>query len=132
MAAKHFAKLDANNIVIDVQVVDDSNAATEAKGQNFLRKIYQDPTAVWKLTGENPPYTKGNAGKGAIWDPVKKMFHSVQPFPSWTLNEDKGDWDPPIPIPIREDDGRAQRWNEDTKNWDVQITPGSSTYGPEA
>jgi len=112
MAVKHFAKLDANNIVIEVQVVDDNNAATEAKGEEFLRTLYNDPTAVWKLTGENPPYPKGNAGKGVIWDPVKKLFHTPQPFPSWTLNETIGDWEPPIP--------RLEgvgTWNEAEQKW---------------
>ena len=114
MAAKHFAKLDANNIILNVHVVDDKHAATEAKGEEFLRTLYNDPTAVWKLTGENPPYTKGNAGIGAIWDSIKEMFHTPQPYPSWTLNEDKGDWDPPIPHP--EGGGTwyeaEQKWNE--------------------
>jgi len=134
MAAKHFAKLDTNNIVLNVLVVDDSNAATEAKGQNFLRTLYNDPTAVWKLSDANT----GGVGKESIYDPVKKIFYEPQPYTSWTLQADrlKGNinsyWEPPIPRPDREDDGKFQQWNEDTQNWDIETAPGSGIFEPEA
>ena len=128
MAQLNFAKLDANNIVTQILVVDESNAATEAKGQHYLRTILTDPTAVWKLY----------SGKGLIYDPTKKIFHQPQPYPSWTLNEALGNWDPPIPKPVRTtdgdkaNDGRFQQWNEVTQSWDVETAIGSGIYEPEA
>jgi len=129
---KAFVKLDSNNVVTQRLVVDDKHAATEAKGEAFLRTILNDPTAVWKITGENPPYPKGDAGKGAIWDPVKEMFHTPQVYSSWTLNEDTGDWDPPTPRPVREDDGKEIRWNKDTEKWNIETAPKSGIFEPEA
>ena len=38
--AKTFAKLNDSNIVTQVTIVDDGNAASEAKGEAFLRTIY--------------------------------------------------------------------------------------------
>ena len=40
MANKHFAKLAEDNTVLNMEVVSDSNAATEAKGIAFLKKIH--------------------------------------------------------------------------------------------
>ena len=40
----HFAKLDENNIVVDVIVVSDADAPTEEAGQEFCRKLFKDQT----------------------------------------------------------------------------------------
>ena len=39
-----------------------------------------------------------------------------QPFPSWTLNDDTTEWEPPTPMP-----GEGYLWDEDTTSW-VEIT----------
>tara|TARA_R100001530_G_scaffold22300_1_gene18411 strand:+ start:112 stop:570 length:459 start_codon:yes stop_codon:yes gene_type:complete len=55
----HFAKLDSNNIVTQVIVVnnavitDENGDEQEALGVNFLRKLYKDGSAVWKQTSYN-------------------------------------------------------------------------------
>ena len=55
----HFAKLDSNNIVTQVIVVnnsvitDENGDEQEALGVNFLRKLYKDESAVWKQTSYN-------------------------------------------------------------------------------
>ena len=131
MVARHFAKIDSNNIVQKVLVVDSSNAATEAQGQNFLRKLYQDPTAVWKLSDDSTN-AQGVAGKTLIYDPVNKIFHEPQPYPSWTLNIATRTWEPPVPRPVREDDGKFQQWNEETQNWDIETARASGIFEPEA
>tara|TARA_Y100001951_G_C11282237_1_gene266199 strand:+ start:557 stop:919 length:363 start_codon:yes stop_codon:yes gene_type:complete len=117
----HFAKLDSNNKVLSVLLVDDKHAATEAKGEAYLRKILNDPTAVWKSS----PFNKGtSAGIGRIYDPVKKIFHTKQPYPSWILDEETGIWDAPIPRPYAAEgeDPIFKEWNEDTQQWD-DVTP---------
>ena len=128
MVARHFAKLNDSNIVTQVTVVDSSNAATEAKGEAFLRKIFNEPTAVWKLSDDST----GNAGKTLTYDSVNKIFHEPQPYPSWTLNIATRTWEPPVPRPDREDDGKFQQWNEETQNWDIETAPGSGIFEPEA
>ena len=49
----HFAKLDENNIVLEVIVVSDADAPTEEAGQAFCRKLFKDQTSIWKKTSYN-------------------------------------------------------------------------------
>jgi hypothetical protein len=65
-------------------------------------------------TPSGKPAVRGNyAGIGYIYDKLNDVFYSPQPFPSWTLNEDIWDWEPPTPMPL---DG-LYYWDEDTKSW---------------
>ena len=43
---KKFAKLDENNIVIDIQAVADNEAVTEQNGIDFLRHVVYVPVPV--------------------------------------------------------------------------------------
>ena len=43
----HFAKLDENNVVVQVLVVADSDAPTEAKGQAFLQNLYKEFESIY-------------------------------------------------------------------------------------
>ena len=120
---KYFAKLDSNNTVIKVHVVDDSHAPSEAKGEAFLRKLYWETDTVYKQTDPRTvagthrdggtPFRKNYAAKGGTYDPVRDAFIPKQPFPSWTLNEDTCQYDSPIPHP----EGEAT-WNEAEGKWD--------------
>jgi|TARA_R110000824_G_scaffold22741_6_gene82818 hypothetical protein len=107
--AKTFAKLNDSNIVTQVTVVDDGNAASEAKGEAFLRTIFNDDTAVWKLSDDST----GSVGKGYVYDTVNKIFHEPQPFPSYTLNLATKNWEPPIPRP-----DTLGSWNEAEQKWE--------------
>ena len=44
----HFAKIDENNIVRRVVVVNNETADNDADGQAFLRTLYNEPDAIWK------------------------------------------------------------------------------------
>ena len=44
MANKYFAKLAVDNTILNMEVVSDANAATEAKGIEFLSKVHGWPT----------------------------------------------------------------------------------------
>jgi len=127
MTQLNFAKLNSSNIVLEVHVVDDSNAATEAKGEEFLRKLLHNPTAVWKLSDTNT----GGASKNLIYDPVKKIFHDPQPYPSWTLQPNRR-WKAPIPRPAANEEGKEYNWNEGTQSWDIETTPESGIFEPQA
>jgi hypothetical protein len=52
---------------------------------------------------------------GHTYDETRDAFIRPQPFPSWTLNEDTCDWNPPTPFP---DDGKKYIWNEETTSWE--------------
>jgi len=121
-----FAKLDSSNKVTKVHTIPQEwDDGTDVKGQNYLRKLYWDSTVVYKRTDtrmqagvhrdDETPYRKNFAGKGMTYDSVKDAFIHQQPFPSWILNEDICDYEPPIPYP---DDGRVYDWKESEKKWD--------------
>jgi len=121
----HFAKLDENNLVLEVIVVADSDAPTEAKGQTFLQNLYKN-TITYKQTSYNTiagehklggtAFRKNYAGVGYTYDASKDAFIPPKPFNSWTLNEDTCKWDAPVAKP---DDGNLYNWNEETKTWDL-------------
>ena len=48
------------------------------------------------------------------FNPETKIFTAPQPYPSWTLNENR-QWEPPVEYP---DDGESHTWNEETQSWD--------------
>ena len=119
----HFAKLDKNNVVLQVLVVADSDAPTEAKGQTFLQNLYKD-TITYKQTSYNThanvhklggtPFRKNYAGIGYTYDSSRDAFIPPKPYDSWTLNEDTCQWEAPIAYPS---DGKSYVWKENTKTW---------------
>ena len=125
-----FAKLDSNNKVIKVHTIPPEwDDGTDTKGQNYLRKLYWDPTGVYKRTDSRTvagkhrdggtPYRKNYAGTNGTYDPIKDAFIPNKPFPSWVLNEDTCDYLPPVPYPIGEaDKENIYDWNETEQRWD--------------
>lgn len=104
---KKFAKLDENNIVIDIQAVADNEAVTEQNGIDFLRHVHKD-NATWAESVDK------QVDPGYVYNPETKIFTPPQPYPSWTLNEDR-QWVPPVAYP---EDGESHTWNEETQSWD--------------
>lgn len=132
----HFAKLDANNIVVFVtkgrQEDDGKEAELSARtgdtykqtSYNMSGGVYHDPET--NQPAENQSVIDGNqarqrknyAGIGYSYDETRDAFIPPQPFLSWTLNETTCLWDAPVAYP---DDGNRYQWNEDTQTWD-QVT----------
>jgi hypothetical protein len=100
----HFAQLDKNNLVIQVVVVDnekiiDNNGTEqESLGVAFLRSLFGRDT-IWLQTSYNGRLRKNYAGIGYSYDPVRDAFISSQPFPSWSLDLETCQWEPPVPRP---------------------------------
>jgi|TARA_B100001093_G_scaffold471573_1_gene493962 hypothetical protein len=111
----HFAKIDENNIVVQVVVVSNDVATDEQAGITFLQNLYKN-TATWKQTSYNNNIRKNFAGIGYTYDSSKDAFISAQPYSSWTLNNDTCRWEAPVAYP---DDDKQYRWNEDTTSWDA-------------
>ena len=112
----HFAKLDENNIVLEVNVV--ANAALdptneEASGIAFLTE-WSGGYTNWKQTSYNGNIRKNYAGIGYTYDEVRDAFIPPKPFPSWVLNEDTCRWEAPIPYP---NDGVMYSWDEEAGDW---------------
>lgn len=119
----HFAKLDENNIVLQVNVV--SNDALdlnneEASGIAFLTE-WSGGYSNWKKTSYNAAtngYRFNYAGIGYTFDPTKGTdgaFIAPKPFNSWVLDEDTCRWQAPTPMPTTE--GKFYYWSEDDLSW---------------
>ena len=78
--------------------------------QDVKRTSYNTRAGVHKLGGT--PFRKNYAGKGMLYDPVRDAFYDKSPYPSWTLDEDRCQWEPPTPKP----EG-TWYWKEDTTEW---------------
>jgi hypothetical protein len=82
----HFAKLDNNNVVITVvsvvnEVLKDSNGVEqEVLGIEFLRKLYNEPNAIWKQTSYNKSFRKNYAGIGYRYDEQEDAFIPPKPI----------------------------------------------------
>lgn len=113
----HFAKLDENNVVIQVLVVnniyllDDNGIEQEQLGISWLIN-WSRGHSNWKQTSYNNNFRKNYAGIGYRYDPDKDAFIPPKFFASWILNEDTCQWEPPIPKP-----GELYIWNEATETW---------------
>jgi hypothetical protein len=119
----NFAKLDDQNVVIDVNAV--ANAViedlpfpeSEPVGIAFLTD-WSGGYTNWKQTSYNANFRKNYAGIGYTYDPVLDAFIVPKPFSSWLLNTDTCDWEPPTPYPS---DGNVYSWDEATQSW-VKVT----------
>lgn len=121
----HFAKLNEDNLVLQVLVVADTDAPTEEAGQAFLQNLYKN-TITYKKTSYNTyanqhklggtPFRKNYAGIGFTYDSSRDAFIPPKPYNSWTLDEDTCQWEAPVPYPT---DGQGYVWKENTQTWVV-------------
>jgi hypothetical protein len=112
----HFAKLDENNVVLEVNVVnndvlDPSNE--EASGIAFLTE-WSGGYSNWKQTSYNATFRKHYAGPGWFYDLRLDAFIAPKPYDSWILNEETCQWQAPIACPA---DQLMYEWNENNLNW---------------
>lgn len=115
----HFALLDENNVVIDVQVVHNNEVnnlpfpESEPLGIAFLNTLY-DPNYRWKQTSYNRNFRKNYAMVGGTYEPEYDIFTERKPYPSWSLSMETGLWYAPTPKPT---DGKSYAWDEATLSW---------------
>ena len=106
----HFAEIDSDNKVIRVIVVPND---LEANGAQWCHDTFG---GTWVQTSYNATIRKNYAGQGYTWDPVRDAFIPPQPYPSWLLNEDTCQWQPPVAMP---QDGQMYEWDEAAGEWTV-------------
>ena len=116
----HFAKIDDNNMVLEVIVVHNNELLqdgieSESKGVQFLIEWSAGYTN-WKQTSYNGKIRKNYAWIGYTYDAARDAFIPPQPFQSWVLNEETCLWDAPVAMPT---DGQRYSWNEATTSWVV-------------
>jgi hypothetical protein len=112
----HFARINENNVVTQVIVVDNkdtSDAAGVEKehiGAAFCERLFG---GTWKQTSYNGNKRKNYAGIGYTYNADIDAFVPPKPFASWLLNNETAQWEAPVPMP---EDGRWA-WDEDTTSW---------------
>lgn len=120
-----FAKIDENNIVVDVLLVPDHEAH---RGQEFLAndlglggKWIQTDPLTWGGKHElgYAPLRVNYARIGDTYDEERDAFivKPINDFASWVLNEETLHWEAPVPMP---EDGNIYIWDEPTVSWKLR------------
>jgi hypothetical protein len=118
----HFAELGEDNVVLRVIIVaneelfDENNQESEAKGVEFCRNLLG---GIWKQTSYNGNFRGRYAGTGYTYNSALDAYIAPKPFPSWTLDEETTEWEPPVAPPTE----GAHSWNEDAQTWDAFEMP---------
>ena len=134
----HYAKIE-DGIVTQVIVAErdfiDSGAVGDAS--NWVQTSYNTRGGVHYAPNSDTPdggvaLRKNYAGKGYTYDKTKDAFIAPQPYPSWSLDEDTCQWNPPTPYPDDDTDaelafidsgaeghyhGKFYIWDEDNTQW---------------
>jgi glyoxylase-like metal-dependent hydrolase (beta-lactamase superfamily II) len=126
----HFAKIGLDNKVIDIVVIDtrDNMNAAGVEDENIGIEFLKNLTGhqVWKQTSYNThhgvhsggktPFRKNFGGIGMIYDSTLDAFIAPKPpgCNSYVLNEEKGVWEPPLPMPLI---GKPMQWDEESLSW---------------
>lgn len=119
------AKIDDNNNVVDVIVLDetditDDNGLSDTLATNLSNSLRQT-TGNWRIAGmfvegTAPAYRGIQPGVGDLWHPTKEKFYHGKPHPSFILNEETLDWEAPVPKP---NNTTKWTWSEDTQSWQL-------------
>ena len=120
----HFAQINDSNIVQQVIVVADSDAANEAAGIAFCKSLLGSDTN-WVQTSYNNNIRHRYAGIGMKYDSTNDVFYYQQPYPSWVLNTSTWEWEAPVALPddagVDDPDNPTEfveyTWDEDTTSW---------------
>ena len=114
----HFAKLDDNNIVTSVHVVNNevimvNGVESEQAGIDFLIDLYGGHSN-WKQCSYNKSFRKNYPSPGFIYDEIRDAFIPSKVYESWHLNEELCIWEAPTSMP---DDGKMYTWDEYNTSW---------------
>ena len=117
----HYSLLDENNIVVNVITGLDEDVLIEGLdpetwyGQfhnlKCKRTSYNTSGNVHNLGGT--PFRKNYGHVGMVYDESLDAFIFPRRYLSWTLDQEKGTWIPPIPMPTE----GSWIWDEDTLSW---------------
>jgi hypothetical protein len=113
----HFAKLNENNVVIAVHVVNNdiitiNGVESEELGIAFLTGLHGH--SLWKQTSYSSSFRKNYAGVGYTFDELRNAFIPKKPYDSWHLDETTCKWNSPVLYPS---DGKKYFWDEQNKQW---------------
>jgi len=123
-----FAKLDSDNNVTDIFVVDqadiDNNGGdVTTESENWVKtNVLKDDSISIKQFFLDGSFRVNPAEVGGYYDTINDVFISVNIFPSWSLNSNF-QWEAPVPKPdnyidpLVPDYIGAPFWNEVDQEW---------------
>ena len=124
----HFAKLNENNIVIDVLVGRQEDDGQEEAlclrtgdvykqtSYNTRGGVHYNPDTGEPSEDQTKAFRKNYAAIGDTYDAERDAFIEPKPFASWILNEQTCLWEAPTPYPS---DGNLYVWNEGLVAWEL-------------
>jgi len=127
----HFCKLDENNVVTQVIVVDNKDITDPHTGQEdeilgiaFCKKLLG---GNWVQTSYNNNLRVRYAGIGYSYNKTLDAFVAPKPFESWVLKTETADWESPVgPAPAlteAQTEARSRyEWDEENGAWEL-VTP---------
>jgi len=116
----HFARLNNENIVEDIVVVnnnvllDENGVEKEKLGIDFCRFLYNYDN--FKQTSYNGNFRKNYANIGYTYDEARDAFIPPNRIKGWVLNEETCLWEAPVPMPS---DGKDYTWNQESLEWEL-------------
>lgn len=131
----HFARLDENNIVVEVLVVSNADIqdlpfpVSEEVGVSYLNSFL--PVSTWKQTSYNGNFRFRYAGIGDTFHAECGEyggFAKERPSEDFLWDASQCAWIPPIPYPT---DGVEYFWSFEKKQWSPvpQQGPNTTTIG---
>ena len=127
----HFAKIDENNIVTEVLVIEQAEVNTGNWGDpaSFVQTSYNTRGGIYYTPNTSNPdpdqskaLRKNYAGIGYTYDRQRDAFIPPKPFPSWVLDEFAAQWKAPIPMPTPNNPPKYY-WDESIVSWVEQKPP---------
>ena len=126
----HFAKINAQNTVLDVVVINNSDInnlpfpQSEPVGIAFCRSLFGEDTN-WLQTSYNGNFRRQYAALEGFYYPPLDVFVGPRPYPSWSFQTSDATWQAPVPMPSVPANYIAV-WNEDYLEWDIVLSPGAT------
>ena len=106
----HYAFLNDNRVTEVIVGIDETELIEGLTPEEWYGNFRGQPCV---RTSYNGNIRKQYAGIGYTYDDVADQFVALQPYASWTLDENN-DWQPPTPMPST---GGPYRWNEEDLEW---------------
>lgn len=122
----HYALINKEGIVVDVITgIDENETQVDLDGtvvggsseawEAFYASRPWFEGLLCRRTSYNSNIRKRFAGVGYIYNDRLDAFVPPKPYPSWVLNDEIADWEPPVPKP---DSAGYFEWNEGQQRWE--------------
>lgn len=104
----YYAEINDKNLVVRVLLIPEDQAQ---RGNDYLAND-MGLGGKWLETRQDGSLRRAFCSIGWHYDPENDIFYDAQPYPSWTLDENKV-WHPPTPAPKSGD----VYWDETQLEW---------------